>query len=136
MTETTVAAIISKPDSTGRQILLALRGHEPFEDRWCFPGGHIDPGETPQQAIVREVKEETNLDLAPKLLDGFDEVIPDMGIDAFVLVFEGTWQGTPTPRPGEVKELRWFCPCEAARLPLAFLHNEILDAYISTLETA
>lgn len=49
-----------------RQILLFLRDDAPdipYPDMWDVPGGHIEQGETPEQCIVREMKEEINLDL-------------------------------------------------------------------------
>lgn len=53
-----VGAVIR--DSSGR-MLLVLRGHEPGKGLWSVPGGRIEPGETDQQAVVREVAEETGL---------------------------------------------------------------------------
>lgn len=50
------------PDRQGR-IVLIRRGHEPFLGMWSFPGGIVDPGETVEQAAVREVKEEIKLDV-------------------------------------------------------------------------
>jgi 8-oxo-dGTP diphosphatase len=43
------------------RLLLIQRGRPPAEGLWSLPGGRIEPGETPQQAIVREVREETGL---------------------------------------------------------------------------
>jgi 8-oxo-dGTP diphosphatase len=43
------------------RLLLILRGHEPGFGLWSIPGGRIEPGETDEQAVVREVLEETGL---------------------------------------------------------------------------
>ena len=55
-----VGAIIN--DETGR-LLLILRGHDPGKGLWSLPGGRIEPGETDQQAVIREVREETGLEV-------------------------------------------------------------------------
>ncbi len=47
-------------DSKGR-LLLIRRGHEPSKGKWSLPGGRIEAGETPAQAVEREVFEETGL---------------------------------------------------------------------------
>lgn len=50
------AAIIIKDG----QILAAQKGYGPFEGMWEFPGGKLEPGETPEDALSREIKEELN----------------------------------------------------------------------------
>jgi 8-oxo-dGTP diphosphatase len=57
----TTTAIIPFPSD---KILLIKRRTAPFIGYWALPGGRVDPGETVEQAIVREVKEETGLDVA------------------------------------------------------------------------
>ena len=52
------AALISKSD---HKILLILRKHEPFAGKWAFPGGFMDMDETPHQAVLRELEEETGI---------------------------------------------------------------------------
>lgn len=49
-----VAAIIRRND----RILATQRGYGEFKDGWEFPGGKTERGETPQQALIREIKEE------------------------------------------------------------------------------
>lgn len=54
-----VAAVICHED----KIFATQRGYGEFKDGWEFPGGKIEPGETPAQALVREIKEELDLEI-------------------------------------------------------------------------
>ena len=54
-----VAAIIKNED----KILATKRGYGEFINMWEFPGGKIEPGETKKQALVREIKEELNIEI-------------------------------------------------------------------------
>jgi len=56
----TATAVITFPPD---KILLIKRLTVPFKGYWALPGGRVDPGETVEQTIVREVKEETGLDV-------------------------------------------------------------------------
>lgn len=59
-----IAAIILENDK--REILLYLRDNKPgipFPNHWDLIGGHVEEGETPEEALIREVKEELNIDL-------------------------------------------------------------------------
>jgi 8-oxo-dGTP diphosphatase len=53
-----VGAVVQ--DDAGR-LLLVRRGREPNRGSWSLPGGRVEPGETPAEAVVREVREETGL---------------------------------------------------------------------------
>lgn len=57
-----VAAIIIHED----KIFATQRGYGEFKDGWEFPGGKIEPGETPQEALVREIKEELDIEIEVK----------------------------------------------------------------------
>jgi ADP-ribose pyrophosphatase YjhB (NUDIX family) len=57
-----VGAVIHDP--AGR-LLLIRRGHDPHRGLWSLPGGRIEAGESPEQAVVREVREETGLEVVP-----------------------------------------------------------------------
>ena len=53
------AAIIREGD----RIFATQRGYGPYKDGWEFPGGKIEPGETPEQALAREIREELDTDV-------------------------------------------------------------------------
>lgn len=63
-----VAAIIKK----GNKIFATQRGYGEFKDGWEFPGGKIEEGETPEEALVREIKEE--LDTVIKMEEKLDTI--------------------------------------------------------------
>ena len=54
-----VAAIIRKGD----KIFATQRGYGDFKDWWEFPGGKMEAGETPEEALIREIKEELDADI-------------------------------------------------------------------------
>ena len=55
-----VAAVIKDGD----RILATARGYGDFKGGWEFPGGKIEPGETPQEALAREIKEELDTEIS------------------------------------------------------------------------
>ena len=109
----------------GEKILLIKRGKEPFEGKWALPGGFVDEGETVEAACVREVKEETGLDVHIKKLVGvFSEPGRDpRGTVGVAFICEVT--GGELKSGDDAKEAKWF---SLGELPeLAFDHAEIVE---------
>ena len=83
-----VAAVIKATDDNGEKIIFATeRGYGEFKGGWEFPGGKIEPGETPQQALCREIIEE--LDTKIQVGDLIDTIEYDY--PAFHLSMDCFW---------------------------------------------
>ena len=132
MTKATVAAILSPSARERRTVLLTKRTIAPFKGCWCLPGGHIDPLETAEKAVVREVAEETGLTMhAPEFIGYSDEIFPEHNFHAEALIFCGTATGEFAAQAEEVADIGWFSLIHAQLLQLAFRHNDILQRYES-----
>jgi len=59
-----VAAIITKEKDGQVEIFATQRGYGPYKDWWEFPGGKIEEGENPEEALVREIEEELGVKMA------------------------------------------------------------------------
>jgi len=65
---------------SGDRVLLVRRGNEPSYGRWGLPGGVVELGETVKEGVVREVEEETRIQVRPlRLITTFDSIVRDDG---------------------------------------------------------
>jgi mutator protein MutT len=69
-----VGAVVAK----GRDVLLVMRGKDPGYGQWSIPGGAIQVGETLEQAVIREIREEVGIRIAPVgLVEVLDRIVHD-----------------------------------------------------------
>lgn len=91
------------------RVLLVRRGKEPFRGRWTIPGGTLEFGERIAQALIREMKEETGLDVAVGDLAGITEAIDPGGEYHFVLFdYFVSIVGGDLVAGDDVTEAGWF----------------------------
>ena len=121
----TACAVIEKDN----QVLIVKRNHEPFNGYWTLPGGHIDFGETAEQAVIREVKEETGLSFIPKFITYREEIYKDINWHGEVLVFHGKAEGKEEIDGKEIIDIKWVDIDEAINMKLAFEHEKTLELY-------
>ena len=132
----TATAIIPFPPD---KILLIKRHTVPFSGYWALPGGRVDSGETVEQTIVREVKEETGLDVAVmRKIDEYHEqgVQYSVEYDYYPACFlVKTVGGKIKKQEREIEEIKLFSLNEVPEA-LAFEHALMIKDYVAMREAS
>lgn len=113
------------------KILLAKRGSEPGKGKWSVPGGLVELGEKVEKAVIREVKEETNLDVeVVRLVDAVDNIILDpngkLHFHFVILDYITKLKGGTLQSSSDVLDTKWVRIDEAEDYDLTKTFREFL----------
>jgi len=123
-------------DGAGRVLLVRAAAYLTVAGDWFLPGGGIDHGEDPVTTLVRELREETGLDVeVGPLLGALSDVftLPDgteLHTVRLIHRIDG-WRGELRPEVGgSSDQVRWVAPAEVEDLPLRPYVREALDRFV------
>jgi ADP-ribose pyrophosphatase len=95
-------------------VLLIRRGKEPLRGRWVVPGGTVELGETLEEALVREMEEETGLVVEPlEVLTVFDRIERDgerVSYHCVIVDFLCRWRSGEAKAASDALEVAWAEP--------------------------
>lgn len=110
------------------EILLIKRKNEPFKDLWALPGGFVEYGEKVEDAVLREIKEETGLNVEiVKLFGVYSDPKRDPRGHTISVVFHCKIKGGILKGSDDAKEAKWIKFKDD--LKLAFDHLKILKDF-------
>jgi 8-oxo-dGTP diphosphatase len=126
----TASAVVD--DGEGR-VLMSRRARDPSAGTWDLPGGFLEEGEHPLDAVRRELREEAGIRLVDERLLGIwmDRYEYKRRVVSTMNVYYAAGLGDGTLEPADdVSELRWFAPDEVPTAELAFPHiPDVLSAW-------
>ncbi|MEM5793707.1 MAG: NUDIX hydrolase [Candidatus Aenigmatarchaeota archaeon] len=126
-----VDAIVEK----GNKILLITRASEPFEGMLALPGGFVEEGEKVEQALIREVEEETSIVIKPKeILGVYSDPERDPRGHTVSIVFVAEVAGGELEAGGDAEDADWYELKKINLKKLAFDHARILKDYSKWLK--
>jgi 8-oxo-dGTP diphosphatase len=105
-------------DRDGRVLIAQRPPEKSMAGLWEFPGGKIEPGETPELALIREMKEELGITIKPACLSPLtfaSHAYEDFHLFMPLFVCR-VWEGFATPREGQ--ELKWVPPTSLNDYPM------------------
>ncbi len=133
----TVDAVVFTYSGDKTKVLLINRGKEPFKGKWALPGGFIDIDEELEDAVVRELAEETGLaGVQLEQMHTFGTVGRDPRGRQISVAFMGiATKGQDTIKAGDdAAKAQWF-DIEEVPKDMAFDHNEVVRFAIKELKT-
>jgi 8-oxo-dGTP diphosphatase len=101
-------------DLSGRVLITQRPQHKQLGGLWEFPGGKVEPGEAPENALVRELEEELSLIVEPDALDPFafaSHAYPDFHL-LMPLYVATKWRGVIKLEPNAAQAAKWVTPHE------------------------
>ncbi|TDC60001.1 NUDIX domain-containing protein [Actinomadura sp. GC306] len=104
-------------DGSGR-LLLVKRARPPGEGLWSIPGGRVEPGEDDPAAVVRELKEETGLDVVVGALAGTVDRPGPGGVTYEIHDYAAAVTGGTLRAGDDAADVRWIAPDELGNLPV------------------
>ena len=119
-------------DREGRLLLQERPAGKHHGGLWEFPGGKVDSGETPRDALVREIAEELAIVLSPEDCEPLglaEEPRAGQGPVVLMCYLARRWQGEPQACEGQ--RWGWFAREEALKLPLAPMDRRLVERLYS-----
>lgn len=125
--------IVFNREENKLSVLLIKRKNEPFQGCWAFPGGFINIDESAEDAAIRELKEETGLEVSGiEQLKAYSRPDRDPRERVITIAFIAESQRKDVEGGDDAKEARWF---DISNLPpLAFDHEQILKDALKKLD--
>lgn len=116
-------------DGSGCVLVAQRPAHKHLALKWEFPGGKIEPGESPEAALARELREELGCELIiSRALPRFVHDYGDVAIEMAPFVCRLASASRP-PHPHEHVALRWVAPAELPALDLAAADLPVVASY-------